>query len=87
MVKSRPCAHRVFTKLAAALERQRCESEELSGTASKRWKLTSSEEGLHQGSGGQFTLHLLQMTLWAGGCITYCFQVGQSKECACLVLF
>lgn len=56
MVKSHPCTHRVFTKLAAALERQRCESEELSGTASKRWKLTSSEEGLHQGSGGLLTL-------------------------------
>lgn len=51
-----PCTHRVFIKLVAALESQRCEAEELLGTASKRWKLASSEHGVRQGSGGLLTL-------------------------------
>lgn len=51
-----PCTHRVFTKLAAALESQRCEAGELLGTASRRWTLASSEHGIRQGSGGLLTL-------------------------------
>lgn len=50
------CPHRVFTKVTAALESQHCEAGELPGTASKRWELTSSEQGVPQGSGGLLTL-------------------------------
>lgn len=53
---SLPCPRRIFTKLTAALESQHFEAEELPGTASKRWKLTSSEQGVHRGSSGLPTL-------------------------------